>query len=126
MTARPIRYGPTQYPMKYRPLGYGIDPDAVAAADAAPPPGPPRRRRRWIVLAIALATLTAHGAIAATYAGGDEPVQSIATEPDVEPGESCDAGEESGEPVPDPDAPQQEGDSGGGSTDQSDSLRRRL
>ena len=122
MTARPIRYRPEQYPLKYRPLGYG----ATVSEPEPPAPAEPRSRRRWVwaVLAIAVFTLGGHLAIADRHGA---PVAQAPT--DVVPGKSCDttqdpqAGEE---PVPEPGVPGTEDGEGGTGVQQSDSLRRRL
>jgi hypothetical protein len=63
MPPRPIEYGPTQYPPRYRPLGYH-------AHDPAPPPparpgtGQSRRRQFLVLLGVLLATLLLHAGIA--------------------------------------------------------------
>ncbi len=89
MPVRPIRYGPRQYPPKYRPLGY-------AAFEPPPPAEPrltaPRRRRLGLLLALLLATLAMHVGIATAYLGSDGSEMSATSSTEVENGESCGAG----------------------------------
>jgi len=63
MPPRPIQYGNTQYPRKYRPLMYGTH--GPTEPPAAPPrPDQSRRRRFLVLLAVLLATLLLHAGIA--------------------------------------------------------------
>ncbi len=89
MPVRPIRYGPRQYPPKYRPLGYAaFEPPPPAAPTTAEP-----RRRRWgLLLAILLGTLALHVGIATAYLGDDTSSLSASGSTEVENGESCDTG----------------------------------
>jgi hypothetical protein len=71
MPLPPTPYRPTDYPPKYRPLGYWQQlPEPMEPP--TPPSTPPRRRWRWAALTfLLLATVVAHAGIAWADLGGD-------------------------------------------------------
>ena len=95
MTVRPVPYEPTQYPMKYRPLGYGVRPEGPTV-----PEDPTlRRRNRWLILAAALfVTLVLHAGIAFGLDSGRS--APAATPAAAKSADDCEAGAPGGDEVP--------------------------
>ncbi len=128
MPVRPIQYGPTQYPMRYRPLGYGTRQRADDEEPAARAIRPQGRRRITVVLIAFAATLLLHAGIAFAYLGnGNGHSSPTATTGEVEPGDSCGPADESGLEDPslsDPANPDSQGRNG--SSDPTDAERRLL
>jgi hypothetical protein len=90
MTTTPTRYRATDYPAKYRPLGYWRSARRAAAAD--PGDGAPRRGGRfWALTAVMVATLVLHAGIAAAYLGGssDTSAQSVLPTATTDPNAAC-------------------------------------
>jgi hypothetical protein len=63
MPPRPIEYGPTQYPPRYRPLGYHAHGPVEPPSDRSGT-GQSRRRQFLVLLGVLLATLLLHAGIA--------------------------------------------------------------
>jgi hypothetical protein len=90
MSTTPTRYRATDYPAKYRPLGYWRSTRRAAAAESAV--GPPRWKRRfWLLVALMVATLVLHIGIAAAYLGGssDTTAQSALPTVTTDPNAAC-------------------------------------
>ena len=89
MPSPPVAYRSTDYPRKYRPLGYGRDEEPAANPAALPGRSP---RRRWIAFVAALvATLALHVGIAMASSGSD----SVTKKPTASSSAAGSAGEES-------------------------------
>jgi len=101
MAVPPIRYRTTDYPPKYRPLGYWRHARRQADADGGAA-APDRFRRRFLILlAVLLATLVLHAGIAVAYLRDDSASSSEqATEEVTDPEASC---EDPGQPDPEAD-----------------------
>ena len=97
MAQAPTRYLPTDYPPKYRPLGYRAH-EEPPAPPAAPVP-PPRRRRALVLGAVIVGSLALHAGIAAAYLGGNSrpaPVDSSTAGDINDPTLGCDSGSTGG------------------------------
>jgi hypothetical protein len=112
MPLPPTRYHPTDYPPKYRPLGYRAG-EEPAPESAAPAPTP-RRRWRWIALtALLLATIGAHAGIAWADSGSARSAAPAPAAPEEEAGGECGTGPIL-EDLPGADGGETEGPAGGG------------
>jgi hypothetical protein len=97
MAVPPIQYRATDYPPKYRPVGYWRH--ARRQVEAADGEAVPRTRRRlWVFLAVLAATLVLHAGIAAAYLGADSGTTSAkSSQPASKTAAKCDA---KGQPDP--------------------------
>jgi hypothetical protein len=90
MTTTPTRYRATDYPAKYRPLGYWRSTRQATAAEQAEQ-SPSWKRRFWLLVAVMVATLVLHIGIAAAYLGSSSDSSGSLVAPTVttDPNAAC-------------------------------------
>ena len=102
MSTTPTRYRATDYPAKYRPLGYWRSTRQAAAVEPADG-APAWKGRFWLLVAVMVATLILHAGIAVAYLGSSSGSSAPSALPTVttDPNAACAASGNSGTFDPD-------------------------